>query len=88
MRRRRAGPGWRSDSRFLSAAADDTTSQVLVTRGVLEEPNTNRRSRLQKDSGGRPFLGHMSLSAIDQVSTSSCLFTTTKVIILLLLWQV
>ncbi len=57
------GVWWRSDSRFLSAAADDTTSRVLVTRGVLEEPNTNRRSRsgLQKDLAA-PFLGHMASS--------------------------
>jgi hypothetical protein len=41
---------WRSDSRFLSAAADDTSSLVLVTRGCLGKPNTNRRSSLQKDS--------------------------------------
>lgn len=63
MRRQKAGRGMvgrkqvgrRSDSGLLSAAADDTTSRVLVTGGVLDNPNTNSYKR----NPWPPSLGHM-----------------------------
>ncbi|KAL2188961.1 hypothetical protein L209DRAFT_254433 [Thermothelomyces heterothallicus CBS 203.75] len=72
---RKGGPGWRSDSRFLSAAADDTASRVLVTRGVLEVPNTKRQLGLQKDSLAALFLGHMPSSSVTNQATRKLVFT-------------
>jgi hypothetical protein len=64
MRRKKGGPGVEIGFSVLSAAADDTASQVLVTRRCLgKAENTNGA---YKRTRGRPFPGHIVSSVLDQ----------------------
>jgi hypothetical protein len=66
MRRKKGGPGVEIGFSVLSAAADDTASQVLVTRRCLGKAENTNRGEVTKGLEAAPSSGYLGSLVLDQ----------------------